>query len=638
MKFNTRVVCAVLAPMLLTASGQALAASTRDGSVDALLELLSVKGVITTEESAGLRGKSDSPTGSGFKAVIELLQRKGTITGEEADKLLRRELAGSGQEQPQKDPEVTEAKEKSVEPAMEANAKLPEKEIRPVLEVLREQGVLGIDETEQIKERIGKKWSTADEDDFIAMEDQEIEYNRSSLPKEGLLANIVKLQHQALITADEAERIRDRFLRKLSLERVTDAIGDNLQRDMRVEVAGRILPIPEWTRRIKLNGDLRLRYRADLFDKNNGESWRTDTNTLTKANSTVDRYYAQVRARLGLKVKVNDQLEAGIRLATGNTSNPVSTNSTMGDSLNKKNFLLDQAYLKWKPIPEFTVWGGRFENPWFGTDLVWDQDLNFDGLAMSWKPDLGGGASLFFTAGAFPIEEMEMKSHDKWLFGGQVGVNYKYRDKLTATLAVAYYHFDNITGKSIENLKGDTDWSRPKFQQKGNTPFYLDPNDNPSFVGGGSSYLGYAAEFRELNISTKIDYAIDENYQVTLIGDYVNNLGYNRADVDARVGQAMMKETEGYQVGISVGNREISALMDWKVMLNYKYLEADAVVDGFTESDFHLGGTNAKGWIIGVDLGLAKNVWMTTRWFTANEISGVPLAIDVFQLNLNAKF
>jgi hypothetical protein len=307
--------------------------------------------------------------------------------------------------------------------------------------------------------------------------------------------------------------------------------------------------------------------------------------------------------------------------------------------LNKKNFLLDQAYLKWAPHPEFTLWGGRFENPWFGTDLVWDQDINFDGLAMSWKPDLGGGVSLFFTAGAFPIEEIDTSSHDKWLYAGQIGVNYKYQDRLTATLAAAYYHFDNITGKALSptDFKGATDWSRPKFQQKGNTSFYLDPLDNPATTGG-SSFLGYAAEFKELNISTKIDYALDDNYHVTLIGDYVNNLGYKSSDVNARVGEAIVKETEGFQVGFSVGKPETRAAWDWKVLLNYKYLEADAVVDAFTDSDFHLGGTNAKGWIIGADLGLAKNVWITTRWLTADEIKGIPLAFDVFQLNLNAKF
>jgi hypothetical protein len=259
---------------------------------------------------------------------------------------------------------------------------------------------------------------------------------------------------------------------------------------------------------------------------------------------------------------------------------------------------------------------------------------------MSWRPLITPNIGLFFTGGAFPIEEIEANSHDKWLYAGQIGVNYKYQDTLTATLAAAYYIFDNITGKSIELYKGDTDWSRPKFQQKGNTPFYLDPNDNPILSGSGdhTSYLGLAAEFKELNISTKIDYAVDDTYHVTLIGDYVNNIGYNASNVNARVTQAIKKETEGFQVGVSVGMPETRAAWDWKVMLNYKYLEADAVVDGFTDSDFHLGGTNAKGWIVGADLGVAKNVWLTTRWYTANEITGLPLAIDVFYLNLNAKF
>jgi hypothetical protein len=243
---------------------------------------------------------------------------------------------------------------------------------------------------------------------------------------------------------------------------------------------------------------------------------------------------------------------------------------------------------------------------------------------------------MFLTAGAFPLEEIESSSHDKWLYAGQMGVNYSYRDKLTATLSAAYYFFENITGKAttLNDFKGSTDWTRPKFMQKGNTPFYLDQIFTNPFEG----YLGLAAEFKELNINTKIDYAVDDTYHVTLIGDYVNNLGYNSSAVNARAGGVIKKGTEGFQVGLSVGTPNVRDYLDWRVLLNYKYLEADAVVDGFTESDFHLGGTNAKGWITGFDLGMSKNVWLSTRYFTADEISGLPFAIDVFYLNLNAKF
>jgi hypothetical protein len=98
------------------------------------------------------------------------------------------------------------------------------------------------------------------------------------------------------------------------------------------------------------------------------------------------------------------------------------------------------------------------------------------------------------------------------------------------------------------------------------------------------------------------------------------------------------KQTIGYQLGVTVGYPAVRNFAEWKALLFYKYLQSDAVMDAYADQDFHLGGTNAKGWIIGADFGLTRNVWLTTRWYTANEISGPPLAIDVFHLDLNARF
>ena len=170
----------------------------------------------------------------------------------------------------------------------------------------------------------------------------------------------------------------------------------------------------------------------------------------------------------------------------------------------------------------------------------------------------------------------------------------------------------------------------PGFKQKGNTYFDISIN--------GSGKYAYASKYRELNVTGSLDLGYWQPVHAVFTGDYVNNLGFNQQDVNARTGSNVEKETVGYQVGVEIGYPKVASFGEWKGLFFYKYLGADAVMDAFTDSDFHLGGTNAKGWIIGADLGLTRNVWLSTRWFTANEISGPQLAIDVFHFNVNAKF
>ncbi|WP_246048339.1 putative porin [Hankyongella ginsenosidimutans] len=62
------------------------------------------------------------------------------------------------------------------------------------------------------------------------------------------------------------------------------------------------------------------------------------------------------------------------------------------------------------------------------------------------------------------------------------------------------------------------------------------------------------------------------------------------------------------------------------------------MLDGYTESDFHLGGTNAKGYFVTGNFGLFDNVWLTGRWLSADQVYGPRFGIDVLQLDLNASF
>jgi Putative porin len=74
------------------------------------------------------------------------------------------------------------------------------------------------------------------------------------------------------------------------------------------------------------------------------------------------------------------------------------------------------------------------------------------------------------------------------------------------------------------------------------------------------------------------------------------------------------------------------------VHAGYKYLESDATLDAFADSDFGLGGTNLKGYFVGGNLGLSNNVWTSLRWMSATGIAGVPYAVDVLLVDVNAKF
>jgi hypothetical protein len=131
---------------------------------------------------------------------------------------------------------------------------------------------------------------------------------------------------------------------------------------------------------------------------------------------------------------------------------------------------------------------------------------------------------------------------------------------------------------------------------------------------------------------------VNNPVHVVMVGDYVKNVGFSRSKTLARTGVDEDLQTTGYMARLAVGMPTMLLKNDWQVSVAYRYLEADAVLDAFTDSDFHLGGTNNKGFILGAQYGLGKNTWLSARWLSSNEISGLPLAIDVLQLYFNAKF
>jgi hypothetical protein len=264
--------------------------------------------------------------------------------------------------------------------------------------------------------------------------------------------------------------------------------------------------------------------------------------------------------------------------------------------------------------------------------------LAFDGMAATYQPKINDKLSSFITLGAFPLDEVESSNkvltEDKWLYGAQAGFDWKLPNKSSFKLGVAYYDFDGVEGTSNgSSTSGPYDATVPASRQKGNNTF----NINSNIIGATAKYA-LASEFRELNLTGEFDLATFDPVHVILTTDYIKNLGFDRDEIQKRTGQEYEDETDAYQVKLAVGMPSIAKAKDWQVFGAYKYLEADSVVDAFTDSDFNLGGTDTKGWILGGSYGLDKNAWVTARWFSSEEISGNPLSIDVLMLDLNTKF
>ncbi len=255
------------------------------------------------------------------------------------------------------------------------------------------------------------------------------------------------LKTKGVLTQDEAQKVAKKsesaagkpvtlyYTRDpKDVEKITQAVTSEIRKDFSERVKAEIkqeviqetqkeiqsAAAPEWTKRIRFGGDMRLRYAGDYFDANNA-SFVKPSDPTQILNSTEDRNRFRVRARLGATADIDERLEAGVRLTTGDTTNPVTTNQTMGTYGNKYSVVFDLAYLKVKPFHGLTILGGRLPNPFFFTDLVWYRDLTFDGFAANYRGRFADMLEPFATAGAFPLQEVELSSKDKWLFAGQVG-------------------------------------------------------------------------------------------------------------------------------------------------------------------------------------------------------------------------
>jgi Putative porin len=453
--------------------------------------------------------------------------------------------------------------------------------------------------------------------------------------------------------------VRVPYIPEVVMRQIKEEIRQEVLAQARGERWGDPGALPDWLNRISFDGDFRLRYQRDAFPAGNISPAEYNPLGLTLISNTTDTHnYWRIQAKLGMKAKVSDSTFAAFRLSTGTTTNPVSNNQTLGSGFNKSSLVWDRAYFQSAPYDWVTVSGGKMPNPWLGSDLVWDSDVNFEGVAAQFKQRATEQWSGFLTAGAFPFQDVQrsdtVSANSKWLYGAQLGTKWTAMNASTAQFGIALYDFKNAEGlhNTVSGLHF-FDGSAAQSMQKGNSLMYVNAGGgNPNTVLDPSEKIiyGLASKFRELNVTAKMDWATFDPVHVMLNGDFVKNIGFDAAEIVQRTtlsglvpqtsgtGFDLTARTKGYQVALSVGNVRVKQRGDWQASVAYKYLERDAVLDALTDSDFHLGGTNAKGFVVGGAYGLDKETNLGIRWISTDQIGGPPLSIDSLQVDLSMRF
>lgn len=548
-------------------------------------------------------------------------------------------------------------------------------------------------------------------------------------PSDSSMVNLVRLLvEQKVLSAEKGEALMQQALAEAQAARaaakpaemappiagavrvpyIPETVRDQIKAELRNDVlaqakeegwASRDQAAPDWTRRVTFSGDIRLRSQSDLFAKTNTDQlfdfarmnqfgpFDVASNTFPFLNTRRDKVNdLRLRARLNLAIKVADQVDAGFQFATGDDNAPISTNATLGGGFGKRSLWLQQAWMRLRPTEGLSLTAGRMPNPFLHTELVFDQDLSFDGIAA--QVDFGRfigdeesfGAKL--RGGAFPLDYGDpnylrtqgSKSSfpQKYLISGQLELEANPSEDVNVKLGGAYHHYMNVQGElSTPCLVGtgvvdcSTDGRRPFFLTKGNTLSYL---RQLATVGGAQlsslpQFFGLTFDYRLVDLNMAATFKLDNEIELLAKGNYVRNIGFRRRDIcrngvlgepfnnGGTTGLAAVTPicvtgsttkfiggNEGYFGQIRVGHHDPHQPGQWQVEAGYRYLETDAVLDSFTDSNFSLGGTNTKGYTLAGRLGIFPNVALAVRYLSGNQVAGEPLAIDVLQLDMTARF
>jgi len=388
----------------------------------------------------------------------------------------------------------------------------------------------------------------------------------------------LRTQLEAL-QAKVAELEKQQAAQQESVDRTTDVLAQTKS------------GVGEWVGRFTWKGDFRFR-----------------NENIDQQYNTFERNRDRIRLRTGFVAKVNDTIKAEVQLTTGETNqfnhgDARSSNQTLTGGSSRKNILLDLAYAEWSPNAGTKLTVGKMKYPWVraGQTLLWDGDINPEGVALSWQQGaLGFFGSAYYMditerSGSGLLGAATAGGANSSMAGAQLGWRGDIASGNRLTVAAAYFAHGGVKGYNnfdvnTGNLNGNTLVAKP---------------------GAGSLVCrtGITScslnDFDNLEVIAQWDTSV-AGYPLSIWGDYLQNTSAATAYDTAM--------TAGFMIGKASGPGT------WELGYQYQKAEKDSQYGLWYDSDFAGGSTDGDGSVFRFAYAFAKN-WRVNATYMLNELN-----------------
>jgi hypothetical protein len=423
--------------------------------------------------------------------------------------------------------------------------------------------------------------------------------------------------------AQDAGALIDLLVRKKILtDQEAEELRGKLTKEFSATPAGK-LKLSQPLTELELYGDARVRYEHRGGRTKSTGPVAAPGAGIAGVNDWQERSRQRYRLRLGLRGTLADDWFFGLRLET--SSRPRSTNVTFGGdsgsgpfAKNDDGIFLGQAYVGYRGIRDTTLTFGRMPMPLVTTLMVWDSDINPEGLAQQWKRsfnfDIGGGSSttggyikdgheiaattsepwklkvdLFANFAQFVYDDANNENPlglrgvttnrftpntDAWLLAWQVGARLNFPNNIHFQAAPVLYTYTGL---------GDTF----DFFYRGGSPF------TTNVVSLAQNQTG-ANDLNVLEVPAEFGFRV-KHIPVRIFSDFAVN--FDAEDRATRAGRPDKGDQRyAYQLGATVG--QLEAKEDWQLQAFWQHTEQYALDPNLVDSNFLDSRVNMEGFVV----------------------------------------